>query len=132
MTDNTADESSNATLEDRIIAALRTVYDPEIPVNIHELGLIYDLNIDDAGKVEIKMTLTSPACPVAGALVGQVETKARAVEGVTDAKVELVWDPPWTPDRMSEAAKLALNLDMDDAGSSRPGGPKTYGIGRID
>ena len=117
MTDNTADESGSATLESRIIAALQTVY---------------DLNIDDAGKVEIKMTLTSPACPVAGALVGQVETKARAVEGVTDAKVELVWDPPWTPDRMTEAAKLALNLDIDAAGSSRPGGPKTYGIGRID
>lgn len=131
MTDNTADESTNATLEDRIIAALRTVYDPEIPVNIHELGLIYDLNIDDAGKVEIKMTLTSPACPVAGALVGQVETKARAVEGVTDAKVDLVWDPPWTPARMSDAAKLTLNLDIDDPAPSRPGGPKTYGLGRI-
>jgi FeS assembly SUF system protein len=99
-----------ATLNDRVIAVLKTVYDPEIPVNIYELGLIYDLQIDPTGAVAIKMTLTSPACPVAGALPHDVEQKVAAVPGVTKAKVDLVWDPPWEPSRMSEAAQLQLGL----------------------
>jgi FeS assembly SUF system protein len=97
-------------LEPRVIAALRTCYDPEIPVNIYELGLIYKLDVDAAGKVNIRMTLTSPACPVAGSLPGEVQAKVQAVPGVTAANVELVWDPPWDKDRMSEAAMLELGL----------------------
>jgi FeS assembly SUF system protein len=99
-----------ADLEERIIAALQTCYDPEIPINIYELGLIYDLQIDPDGVVQIKMTLTSPACPVAGALPAEVESKVKAVPGVTDARVDLVWDPPWDKSRMSEAAQLQLGL----------------------
>ena len=97
-------------LEARVIEMLRTCYDPEIPVDIYALGLIYDIDIDAAGVVNVRMTLTSPACPVAGSLPPEVESKVRAVDGVTDANVEVVWDPPWTPDRMSEAAKLELNM----------------------
>ncbi len=97
-------------LRDHVIDALRTVYDPEIPVSIYELGLIYKLDVDPQGRVEIDMTLTAPACPVADILPGEVEEKARAVPGVTEVKVELVWDPPWTPDRMSEAARLELGM----------------------
>jgi FeS assembly SUF system protein len=97
-------------LEEKVIAVLRTVFDPEIPVNIHELGLIYDLNVSPQGAVAIRMTLTSPACPVAGALPEEVRQKVAAVPGVTDAKVELVWDPPWDMSRMSEAAQLQLGL----------------------
>ena len=99
-----------AVLEPRIIEAISEVYDPEIPVNIYELGLIYDLDVAEDGMVDIKMTLTSPACPVAGTLPGDVEAKARGVDGVRDVTVELVWDPPWTPDRMTEAAKLELGF----------------------
>jgi FeS assembly SUF system protein len=101
---------SGAGLEERIIAALQSCYDPEIPINIYELGLIYDLQIDPAGVVQIKMTLTSPACPVAGALPAEVQSKVKAVPGVTDARVDLVWDPPWDKSRMSEAAQLQLGL----------------------
>jgi FeS assembly SUF system protein len=93
-----------------IIERLRTVYDPEIPVDIYELGLIYEVKVDEAGKVGIRMTLTSPMCPAAEALPSEVETKAREVEGVTSVALELVWDPPWTPERMSEAAKLELGM----------------------
>jgi FeS assembly SUF system protein len=100
----------DASLEERVLAVLKTVYDPEIPINIHELGLIYELKVDPAGAVAIKMTLTTPACPVAGALPGQVEEKVKAVPGVTSARVELVWDPPWDKDRMSEEAQLQLGL----------------------
>ncbi len=99
-----------AGLEERVIAALQTCYDPEIPINIYELGLIYDLQIDPAGVVHIEMTLTSPACPVAGALPAEVQAKVKAVPGVTDARVDLVWDPPWDKSRMSEAAQLQLGL----------------------
>lgn len=95
---------------DAIEAALRTVFDPEIPVNIYELGLIYGIEVTEDGKAEIRMTLTAPACPVAGMLVQEVAEKAGRVDGVSTAHVELVWDPPWTPDRMSEAAKLELGL----------------------
>ncbi len=101
---------SGATLEERVIAALRGVFDPEIPVNIYELGLIYDLKIDPSGSVLIRMTLTSPACPVAGALPGEVQSRVQAVPGVTSANVELVWDPPWEMSRMSEEARLQLGL----------------------
>ncbi len=93
-----------------IVKALKQVHDPEIPVNIHDLGLIYDIDVDDDGKVAIRMTLTAPACPVAGTLPGQVEQAAKAVEGVSDATVELVWDPPWSQERMSEEARLQLGL----------------------
>lgn len=97
-------------LEARIYDAISLVYDPEIPVNICELGLIYSVGVDGTGKVTVDMTLTSPACPVAGSLPGEVEVRVREVEGVSDVTVELVWDPPWTPDRMTEAARLQLGL----------------------
>jgi FeS assembly SUF system protein len=97
-------------LGERIIEVLRTVYDPEIPVNIFELGLIYKVDIDDDNKVQIDMTLTSPACPVAGILPGEVEEKVRGVAGVNDATVELVWDPPWNPSMMTEEAQLELGI----------------------
>ncbi len=97
-------------LEDRVHAALRGVYDPEIPVNIHDLGLIYDVAIAPGGKVDIKMTLTAPGCPVAGTMPGMVEQAVAAVDGIAHVDVELVWDPPWTPDRMSEAARLELGF----------------------
>lgn len=99
------------TLHDQVIAAFRKVFDPEMPVNIYELGLIYDLKVDDAGNVAIRMTLTAPNCPVAGTLPAEVERAARAVPGVNDVKLELVFDPPWTKARMSEAAKLALGIE---------------------
>lgn len=99
-----------STLEEHIVEALRACYDPEIPVNIYELGLIYSVDVDPAGAVDIKMTLTSPACPVAGTLPGEVEARVRDVEGVSDARVEVVWDPPWEPAMMTEAAKLELNM----------------------
>ncbi len=97
-------------IEAEVIEALRTVYDPEIPVNIYELGLIYEVDVDEYGVVDIAMTLTSPACPVAGSLPGEVEMKARQVPGVSDAHVTLVWEPPWSMDKMSEEAKLELGF----------------------
>ena len=99
-----------AELEKRVVDVLRTCYDPEIPVNIHELGLIYSVDIQPEGIVHIRMTLTSPMCPVAGSLPPEVEAKVLNVPGVTSARVEVVWDPPWTPAMMSEAAKLQLNM----------------------
>ncbi|HTS65876.1 MAG TPA: SUF system Fe-S cluster assembly protein [Candidatus Acidoferrales bacterium] len=93
------------------LAALRRVYDPEMPVNIYELGLIYGLEVDPAGVASVRMTLTAPNCPVAGTLPGEVERAVRAVPGVTDVKLELTFDPPWSKDRMSEAAKLALGIE---------------------
>ena len=98
-------------MKDQVVAALRTVYDPEMPVNIYELGLIYDASVDDEGRAAIRMTLTAPNCPVAGSLPGEVERALRAVPGVTDVKLELTFDPPWSKDRMSEAAKLALGIE---------------------
>ncbi|MGB1110135.1 MAG: SUF system Fe-S cluster assembly protein [Gammaproteobacteria bacterium] len=89
---------------------LRTIYDPEIPVNIFDLGLIYEVRIDPEGKVDIDMTLTAPGCPVAQTFPGTVEQEVSGVDGVADVHVELVWDPPWTQDRMTEAAKLQLGL----------------------
>ncbi len=98
-------------LEKDVIAVLHTCFDPEIPVNIYELGLIYDIAVRPEGSVGLRMTLTSPGCPVAGSLPGEVEAKVRGVPGVTAAKVDVVWDPPWDKDRMSEAAKLQLGID---------------------
>src|SRR5579872_1320107 len=98
-------------LHDQVVAALKTVYDPEMPVNIYELGLIYGVTVDEAGRAEIRMTLTAPNCPVAGTLPGDVERAVRAVPGVSGVSLELTFDPPWTKDRMSEAAKLALGLE---------------------
>ena len=97
-------------LTDDIIAGLKTVYDPEIPADIYELGLIYDLDVHPDGKVDIRMTLTSPMCPVAGSLPPEVETKVNAVPGVTNVSVELVWEPPWTPELMSPEARMMLGL----------------------
>jgi FeS assembly SUF system protein len=98
-------------LRSALVDVLKTVYDPEIPVDIWELGLIYDLDVDEAGGVKIRMTLTSPMCPVAETLPPEVEAKARTVAGVSDVKLDLVWDPPWSPSMMSEAARLELNFD---------------------
>lgn len=96
--------------EEAIIEALRTVHDPEIPVNIYDLGLIYAINRQEGGKVHILMTLTAPACPVAGEMPAQVARAVAAVEGVGEVAVELTWEPPWTTDRMSEDARLALDI----------------------
>jgi FeS assembly SUF system protein len=101
---------SQPVLHDQVVAVLKTCFDPEVPVNIYELGLVYGIDVTAAGAVTIRMTLTSPACPVAGSLPGEVQTKIRAIPGVTDAKVDLVWDPPWDKNRMTEAARLELGL----------------------
>ena len=98
------------TVEAAVVEALQTIYDPEIPVNIYELGLIYGVEVGVDGRAEVRMTLTAPACPVAGAIVEEVAEKTGRVEGVSTSHVELVWDPPWSPDRMSEAAKLELGM----------------------
>jgi len=105
-----ADPSKTDALRPAIQAALKTVYDPEIPVDIWELGLIYDVFVTAEGIAAIKMTLTAPACPAAQILPGQVEQAAKSVEGVTDAKVDVVWEPGWTKDRMSDVAKLQLGM----------------------
>jgi FeS assembly SUF system protein len=99
-----------ATLRDKIEEALRTVHDPEIPVNIMELGLVYEIKIQEGGRVKITMTLTAPACPVAGEIIMEVESKIRIIEGVTDVHVHLTFDPPWTRDMMTEEAKLELGF----------------------
>ncbi|MBA4697523.1 MAG: SUF system Fe-S cluster assembly protein [Legionella sp.] len=99
-----------AMLEEKVITALKTVFDPEIPVNIYDLGLIYDVSIDEADHVHIKMSLTSPGCPVAQTFPGTVEQAVNQVEEISDCTVELVWDPPWTQDRMSEVARLELGM----------------------
>ena len=104
------DDTPAPLLREQVIEVLRSCYDPEIPVDIYELGLIYDVDVDPAGRVRIQMTLTSPACPVAGSLPGEVEMRVQAIDGVASTHVELVWDPPWDQERMSEAAKLTLGL----------------------
>ena len=105
-----ADADRTAALKPAIVEAIATVYDPEIPVNIWELGLIYDVAVDAAGMALVTMTLTAPGCPAAQSLPSEVESKVRSVAGVSDAKVDVVWEPGWTKDRMSEAAKLQLGL----------------------
>lgn len=99
-----------AKLKEAVITQLKTVFDPEIPVNIYDLGLIYDVSINDERHVHIQMTLTSPGCPVAQTFPGTVEQTVNQVEGVSDCTVELVWDPPWTQEKMSEAARLELGM----------------------
>ena len=109
--DSSSEKSRNADdIKYDIVAVLKTVYDPEIPVDIYELGLVYEVEVRDASSVFIQMTLTSPMCPVAEILPQEVEEKVRGVEGIEDVTLELVWDPPWNPDMMSEAAKLTLNF----------------------
>ena len=104
------DAARTQALTPAILDAIRTVFDPEIPVNILELGLIYDVLVDANGVAGIRMTLTAPGCPAAQSLPVEVARKVKAVEGVTDARVDVVWDPPWTKDRMSDAAKLQLGM----------------------
>jgi FeS assembly SUF system protein len=97
-------------IREAVIAQLHTVFDPEIPVDIYELGLVYEVAVREEGRVSIRMTLTSPMCPAAEELPPEVETKARSVPGVRDVELELVWDPPWNPDMMTEAARLELGM----------------------
>lgn len=104
------DPDKTAALKPAIVKAISTVYDPEIPVNIYELGLIYDVFVDANGVAGVTMTLTAPGCPVAHTLPVEVADKVKAVEGITDAKVDIVWEPQWTKDRMSDAARLQLGL----------------------
>lgn len=103
-------EKSFMELKDEIIKELKTVFDPEIPVDVYELGLIYEVNVDPGNNVEIIMTLTSPSCPVAESLPAEIEQKVKAIEGVNEMKLELVFDPPWDMEMMSEEAKLELGM----------------------
>jgi FeS assembly SUF system protein len=102
---------SREQIEADVVAQLKTVYDPEIPVDIYELGLVYAVDVSDEGNVEIRLTLTSPMCPVAGSLPPEVEAKVAQVPGVKSSHVEVVWEPPWNPSMMSEAARLELGFD---------------------
>jgi FeS assembly SUF system protein len=104
------DAERTAALREQIVAAISTVYDPEIPVNIWELGLIYEIAVDAAGVAAIRMTLTAPGCPAAQSLPGEVAEKVKSVPGVTDARVDVVWEPAWSNDLLSEAARLQLGL----------------------
>ena len=110
MEQQTISSVEKTVIEAQVIEAIRTCFDPEIPVNIYELGLIYDVIVSDTSEVEVKMTLTSPHCPAAQSLPPDVEKKVKTVQGVTNAKVTIVWEPPWTPALMSEAAKLELGM----------------------
>ncbi len=103
-------ENDKERILDAVKMVIKTVYDPEIPVNIYELGLIYGIDISDEGVADVKMTLTSPMCPVADVMPVEVETKVRGVQGISKVVVDLVWDPPWDPSMMTEAAKLELNF----------------------
>lgn len=103
-------KSSPKELKESVIAMLQTIFDPEIPINIHELGLIYSVEISEASVVDIQMTLTAPGCPVAQSFPGEIEAKVGSVPGVAEANVELVWEPMWTKDMMSEAAQLQLGM----------------------
>lgn len=107
---NLTAESSKGDLHEKVLAAIKTVYDPEIPVDVFELGLIYEVNVYPVNNVYILMTLTSPSCPSAEEIPGEIEQKIKAVEGVNDVKVELTFDPPYSQDMMSEAAKLELGF----------------------
>ena len=97
-------------LKEKVISEIKKIYDPEIPVNIYELGLIYNVDVDNKNKVNIEMTLTSPNCPVAETLPNEVKDNVLGIDGVSDVDLKIVWDPPWDKDKMSEAAKLELNL----------------------
>jgi len=109
--EQSSSSSSPNALEQKVIdEALKKCFDPEIPVNIWELGLIYSVNVSPEGVATVKMTLTAPACPVAGSLPGEVETKIKAIPGITDAKVELVWEPPWTAEMMTRVARVMLGM----------------------
>jgi FeS assembly SUF system protein len=110
VADLVSDPLKTLEIKPKVIDALSSVYDPEIPVNVYELGLIYDIVVDRAGTVGIRMTLTAPACPAAQTLPVEVREKLKGILGVSDARVEIVWDPPWTKDRMSDTAKLQLGL----------------------
>lgn len=114
VTDDSASTDASAgpaeKLKEDVIAAIRECYDPEIPVNIYDLGLIYDVHVSDTSKVDLVMTLTSPHCPVAEILPAQVKSRVELVDGVDEVDLELTWDPPWTPENMSEAAKLELGF----------------------
>ena len=103
-------EIDTKSLEEQIVATLKTIYDPEIPVNIYELGLVYEVRVDPSGEAHIKMTLTAPNCPAAQSLPEEVRRKSELVEGVTTAHVEIVFDPQWTPEKMNDSAKLILNI----------------------
>jgi FeS assembly SUF system protein len=129
MTDSSTPKSTS----DRVVAALRKVHDPEIPVNVYDLGLIYELAIQDDGKVRIEMTLTAPNCPVADQIVSDVRTAVAGVEGVPDAEVKLVFQPPWSPEKMSEVGRLelqAMGVDPDRAKQSLAKRPTSLTIGR--
>ena len=104
------DSINETIIEAQVIEALRTCFDPEIPVNVYEMGLIYDLKVGDGGLVDIRMTLTSPHCPAVQSLPAEIESKVRQVDGVSDVKIDLVWEPPWDPSKMSEAARLQLGM----------------------
>lgn len=110
MNDNQVQPFTEEDLKEDVIEMLKTIFDPEIPVNIYELGLIYDIDVSASGNVVIKMTLTAPGCPVAQTFPGDVENKISSIDGVNKVHVELVWDPPWTRDQMSEAAQLQLGM----------------------
>ena len=110
MSDTQLTSIETEILRGQVVEGLKTIYDPEIPVNIYDLGLIYDVDVSPNGEVDIRMTLTSPGCPVAETLPPEVQQKAESVDGVEEARVEVVWDPPWNMDMMSEAAKLELGV----------------------
>ena len=110
MQESPLDSLNAKATEALIVEVLKTIYDPELPVSIYDLGLIYSVNVDADGVAVIEMTLTTPACPVAETLPPEVKQKVESLDGVTEARVDLVWDPPWTPDRMSDAAKLDAGL----------------------
>lgn len=110
MSENTQPAKTFAEIRTNVIDVLKTCYDPEIPVDIYELGLVYEVNVDPANNVKVLMTLTSPTCPVAETLPPEVEQKIKGIEGIGDVKVELTWEPPWSQELMSEAAKLELGF----------------------
>lgn len=114
-------EANPESIKQEVIKAIRTIIDPEIPVNIYDLGLIYDIQVEADSVVNVCMTLTSPTCPIADMIIKQVELRINEIESVSAATVELVWEPTWTPDRMSEAARLTLNLEPGQSPMDKPG-----------
>lgn len=130
-----SDHTPDAPLRDRVVKALRTVHDPEIPVNVYDLGLIYELALDESGAASVRMTLTAPNCPVADNIVADVRRAVSGVEGVTAAQVELTFDPAWSTEKMSEAARLelsAMGVDPDRAKQSIANRPTGLTVGRRD